>query len=162
MTVGNQTTSHFFAQQMGRSHAPHPCRSHHGHPPQNQRIFLLCVMDHSSGHTEEWESLTPTRRATPKHGCPVHARCVPGALTYSQSSSSWDQCRNSITEPHCPARHVGGNNCMGETYFFWLRPRCAGVACSLYGTQDNLSELRFRAVQCYDDPTNDCGSGSNT
>ena len=26
----------------------------------------------------------------------------------------------------------------------------------------NPSESRFRAVQCYDDPTNDCGSGSDT
>ena len=28
----------FFTQPMGRSHAPCPCRPHHGHPPQNQRI----------------------------------------------------------------------------------------------------------------------------
>ena len=59
---------------MGRSHAPYPCRPHHGHPPQNQRIPLLCVTDHSSGHTEEWESLTPTQRATPKRG-----KTLPGA-----------------------------------------------------------------------------------
>ena len=57
-TVGNQRNCHFFAQQMGQSHAPYPCRPHHGHPPQNQRIPLLCVTDHSSGHTKEWESLT--------------------------------------------------------------------------------------------------------
>ena len=74
MTVGDQITSHFFTQQMGRSHAPCPCRPHHGHPPQNQRIPFLCVTDHSSGHTEEWESLTPTRRATPKR-----EKTLPGA-----------------------------------------------------------------------------------
>ena len=49
MTVGDQIPSHVFAQQMGRSHAPSPCRPHHGHPPQNQRIPLLCMTDHSSG-----------------------------------------------------------------------------------------------------------------
>ena len=46
--------------------------------------------------------------------------------------------------------------------FFWLRPRSAGVACSLHSTRGNPSESMFRAVQCYDDPTNDCGSGSDT
>ena len=66
MTVGDQLNSHFFVQQMGRSHAPYPCRPHHGHPPQNQRIPLLCVTDHSSGHTKE--SLTPTGGATTKRG----------------------------------------------------------------------------------------------
>ena len=71
-------TSHFFAQQMGRSHAPRPCRPHHGHPPQNQRIPFLCVTDHSSGHTEEWESVTLTRGATPKRG-----KTLPGTLTHS-------------------------------------------------------------------------------
>ena len=81
MTVGNQITSHFFAQQMGRSHTPYPCRPDHGHPPQNQRISLLHVTDHSSGHAEEWESLTPTRRATPKRGKTLPG--APGALTYS-------------------------------------------------------------------------------
>ena len=78
MTVGDQLNSHFFAQQMGQSHAPSPCRPHHGHPPQSQRIPLLCVTDHSTGHTEKWESLTPTRRATPKRG-----KTLPGAPTYS-------------------------------------------------------------------------------
>ena len=77
MIVGDQLNSHFFAYQMGRSHAPYPGRPHHGHPLQNQRPPLLCVTDHSSGHTEEWESLTPTRGATPKHG-----KTLPGALTY--------------------------------------------------------------------------------
>ena len=91
MTVGNQITSHFFAQQMGRSHAPYPCRPHHGHPPQNPRIPLLCMMDHSSGHTEEWESLTPTRGATPKCGKTLPG--VPGVLTYflNQDSGLADQ-----------------------------------------------------------------------
>ena len=70
--------SHVFAQQMGRPQAPSPCRPHHGHPPQNQRIPLLCVTDHSSGHTEERQSLTPTRGATPKRG-----NTLPRALTYS-------------------------------------------------------------------------------
>ena len=35
---------------------------------------LLCVADHSSGHTEEWESLTPTQGATPKR-----RKTLPGA-----------------------------------------------------------------------------------
>ena len=86
MTVGNQMNSHFFAQQMGRSYAPYPCRPHHGHPPQNQRIPLLCVTDHSSGHTEEWESLTPTRGATPKLGKTLH-----GALPYSLGNVSYEK-----------------------------------------------------------------------
>ena len=34
-----------------------------------------------------------------------------------------------------------------------FRLRRAGVACSLHSTQDNLSGSRFRAVQCYNDPT---------
>ena len=42
------------------------------------------------------------------------------------------------------------------------RARAAGIAGSLYGTRDNLSESRFRAVQLRDDPTNDCGSGADT
>ena len=33
MTVGIQIISHFFAPQMGRSHAPYPFGPHHGHPP---------------------------------------------------------------------------------------------------------------------------------
>ena len=74
MTVGDQFNSHFFAQQMGRSHAPSPCGPRHSHPPQNQRIPLLCV----KGHAEEWESLTPTRGATSKRG-----KTLPGALPYS-------------------------------------------------------------------------------
>ena len=41
---------------MGRSHAPYPCRPHHGHPPQNQRIPLLCATD--------CESTPPTQGAT--------------------------------------------------------------------------------------------------
>ena len=81
MTVGDQIHPHFFAQQMGQSHAPYPCRPHHGHPPQNQRIPLLCVTDHSSGHTEEWESLSPTQGATPKRGKTLPG--APGALTHS-------------------------------------------------------------------------------
>ena len=36
-------------------------------------------MDHSSGHTEEWESLTPTGGATPKRG-----KTLPGALILPQ------------------------------------------------------------------------------
>ena len=48
------------------------------------------------------------------------------------------------------------------TFLFRSRPRRAGVPCSSCGTRDNDSESRFRAVQCYDDPTNDCGSGSDT
>ena len=83
MTVGDQLNSHFLAQKPGRSRAPLPCRPHHGHQPQNQRIPLLRVTDHSSGHTEEWESLTPTRGARPKRGKTLPgARHVPGALTY--------------------------------------------------------------------------------
>ena len=35
---------------------------------------LLCVTDRSSGHTEAWESSTPTRGATPKRG-----KTLPGA-----------------------------------------------------------------------------------
>ena len=54
---------------------------HHSHPPQNQRIPLLCVTDHSSGHTEERESLTPTRGGTPKR-----RKTLPSALMYSQSA----------------------------------------------------------------------------
>ena len=45
-----------------------------------ESIPLLCVTDHSSGHAEEWESLTPTRGATPGRG-----KTLPGALTYSPS-----------------------------------------------------------------------------
>ena len=33
------------------------------------------------------------------------------------------------------------------------------LACSSYGTRDDLSKSRFRAVQFHDDPTNDGGSG---
>ena len=40
------------------------------------------------------------------------------------------------------------------------RPRRGSVACSPYGTQDHLLESRFRAVQFYDDPTNDCAKRS--
>ena len=36
------------------------------------------MTDHSSGHTEEWESFTPTRGATPKRG-----KTLPGALIHS-------------------------------------------------------------------------------
>ena len=49
-----------------------------------------------------------------------------------------------------------------SSFVFWSSPRGAGVACSLYGPREALSESRFRAVQFYDDPTNDCGSGSDT
>ena len=42
-------------------------------------------------------------------------------------------------------------------YFLWggwgVQTKMSGVACSLYSTQDNPSASRFRAVQCYDDPT---------
>eukprot|EP00670_Eutreptiella_braarudii_P011536 CAMPEP_0174323526 /NCGR_PEP_ID=MMETSP0810-20121108/11874_1 /TAXON_ID=73025 ORGANISM="Eutreptiella gymnastica-like, Strain CCMP1594" /NCGR_SAMPLE_ID=MMETSP0810 /ASSEMBLY_ACC=CAM_ASM_000659 /LENGTH=86 /DNA_ID=CAMNT_0015435999 /DNA_START=452 /DNA_END=712 /DNA_ORIENTATION=+ len=38
----------------------------------------------------------------------------------------------------------------------------SGVACSLHGTRDNPSASRVRAVQFDDDPTHDCGSGSDT
>ena len=34
--------------------------------------------------------------------------------------------------------------------------------CSSYGIRDSPSESRFRVVQPYDDPTKDCGSGSDT
>ena len=76
MTVGDQITPHFFAQQMGRSHAPYPCRPHHGHQPQNQRIPLLCVTNRSSSHTEKWESLIATRGAhqSVRKLCPARAR----------------------------------------------------------------------------------------
>ena len=50
-------------------------RPHHGHPPQNQTIPLLCVTDHSSGRTEEWGSVTPTRGATPKRGKTLPGTC---------------------------------------------------------------------------------------
>ena len=88
MTVGNQLNSHFSPQQMGRSLAPYPCRPHHGHPPQNQRIPLLCVTDHSSGHTKEWESLTPTRGATQKRG-----KTLPGAPTYCHGGLEGQEVR---------------------------------------------------------------------
>ena len=56
---------------------PHPCRPHNGHPPQNQRIPLLCVTEplkwphrvgvlnpNSRGHTKVWENFARrTRRA---------------------------------------------------------------------------------------------------
>ena len=74
MTVGNQITSHFSAQQIGRSHAPYPCRPHHGHPPQNQRIPLFCMTDHSSGHTEEWESELEGPHQSVGKPCPARAR----------------------------------------------------------------------------------------
>ena len=41
------------------------------------------------------------------------------------------------------------------------KKKLAGVACSRRDTRDNLSESRFRAVQFYDDRTNDCGSGAD-
>ena len=67
--------SHFFAQQMGLSHAPYPCRPRHGHPPQNQRILLLCMTDHSRGHTEAWVFLTPTQGAAPKRWKTLPGTC---------------------------------------------------------------------------------------
>ena len=94
MALGNQLNPHFFAQQMGRSHAPYPRRPHHGHPPQNQRIPLLCVMDHSSGHTEEWVSSTPTPGATPKRG-----KTLPGALTYSLKGPPSNQTKEGAPTP---------------------------------------------------------------
>ena len=36
------------------------------------------------------------------------------------------------------------------------------MTASPYGTGDNLSGSRFRAVQFYDHPTNDSGGGSET
>ena len=118
MIVGNQITSHFVAQQMGRSHAPYPCGPHHGHPPQNQRIPLLCVTDHSSGHTEGWESLTPTQGATPKRGKTLPG--TPSALTYSQghhclicnSQQGWEGGRSTATPGRgnpCPNGHGAHN-----------------------------------------------------
>ena len=44
---------------------------------------------------------------------------------------------------------------------FGSRPRRAGVSGSLWGTLDNLSESRFRVVQLFNGPTNNCGSGSD-
>ena len=76
-----QSNNFPFFRPTNRSHAPYPCRPHHGHLPQNQTVPLLCVTDHSSGHTEEWESLTSTRGATPKRRKTLPG--VPGALTYS-------------------------------------------------------------------------------
>ena len=77
----------FFPQQMGPSHAPYPCRPHHGHPPQNQRIPLLCVTDHSSGHTEEWESLTqlegPHQTVGPLPPARLARARRPNVLSYS-------------------------------------------------------------------------------
>ena len=102
--TGDQLNSRFFAQQMGQSPAPYPCRPHHGQPPQNQRIPLLCVTDHSSGHIEEWASLTPTRGATPKRGKTLPG--TPGALTYSPMSIRGDgatlHCGGSLGEEFCP------------------------------------------------------------
>ena len=85
MTVGEQLNSHFFARKMGPSNAPYPCSLVPLYPCpimathlKNQRIPLLCVTDHSRDHTEAWDSLTPTRGATPKRGkslpgaCPAH------------------------------------------------------------------------------------------
>ena len=46
------------------------------------KIKESCVTDHSSGHAEEWESLTPTRGARPKRGKTLSA--APGTPTYSQ------------------------------------------------------------------------------
>ena len=85
----------FFAQQMGRSHAPCPCRPHHGHPPQNQRIPFLCMTDHSNGHTEEWESLTPTRGATPKPGKTLPGSLLDSNLAFYVRNIGWF---NSISE----------------------------------------------------------------
>ena len=76
LTVGNQLKSHFFAKQMGQSHAPSPCRPH-GHPPQNQRIPLLCVTDHSSGHTQKSGSPYPKLEGPHQSVgtlCPARAR----------------------------------------------------------------------------------------
>ena len=36
--------------------------------------------------------------------------------------------------------------------FFWVLTKLSWPR-SLYSTRDELSESRFRAVQCYDDPT---------
>ena len=51
--------------------------------------------DHSSGHTEEWESLTPTRGATPKRGktlpgaCPARYRTLSEALHMLSLRGPW-------------------------------------------------------------------------
>jgi len=57
---------------------------------------------------------------------------------------------------------VSGGWIPGNAYSFFFVQTKDELACSLDGTRDHLSESRFRAVQCYDDPTNDCGSGSDT
>ena len=93
-----------------------------------------------SGHAD-----TRTRRSAGRQGHRAHhllgvEACAPQHLTKKTKFSS------------PPPR----------TFFFWLRPRLAGVACSRHSTQGNPSGSRFRAVHCYDDPTNDCGSGSAT
>ena len=46
-------------------------------------------------------------------------------------------------------------------HFFLVQPK-GGVPCSSYSTRDNVSESRVRVVHHHDDPTNDCGSGSDT
>ena len=49
-----------------------------------------------------------------------------------------------------------GSGAAGGTNFFWgggFGLRSAGVACSLHSTRDDVSESRFRAAQCYNDPT---------
>ena len=54
----------------------------------------------------------------------------------------------------------------GYEEFGKMLPRCRkilywGGGADQDDAQDNLSESRFRVVQCYNDPTNDCGSGSD-
>ena len=61
----------------------------------------------------------------------------------------WERQRAGM---HC--RFTGCRRILGWRVIF--------LACSLHSTRDDPSESRFRAVQCYDDPTNDCGSGSDT
>ena len=63
MFVGNYLNSHFVAQQMGPSHAPYPCRPHHGHPCQNKKILLLCGTDCGS--------ISSTQGATQSVNCLV-------------------------------------------------------------------------------------------
>ena len=47
-------------------------------------------------------------------------------------------------------------------FFLLVQTKVSWRTCSPYGTRESLSESRFRAVRCYNDPTNDCGSGSDT
>ena len=99
MAVGDQLNSRFFTQRTGQSYAPYPYRPHHGHPPQNQRIPFLCVTNHSSGHTEEWESLTPTRGARQGLGklCPAH-------LAHAQRANVLSMCSMTTHSSPCSYR----------------------------------------------------------